>query len=59
MSQAGRRELAVFMRLLNTRYEPRLPMPADLRRRLQAEFAPDIECLGALLGRDLSEWSRD
>lgn len=45
-------------RRFNTRYEPRPPMDQNLRRRLQVEFAPEVEHLGELLGRDLSHWSR-
>lgn len=30
----------------------------DLRRRLQEELRDEVERLGALLGRDLREWSR-
>lgn len=30
----------------------------ELRRQLQAEFAPEVAQLGELLGRDLSHWSR-
>jgi len=46
------------IRQLNTRYESRPPMDRDLRRRLQAEFAPEVERLSALLGRDLSHWGQ-
>jgi hypothetical protein len=42
----------------NTKYERRAPMPVDLRSRLQAEFAPEVERLSNLLGRDLRHWSR-
>jgi hypothetical protein len=54
------REL-VFGRLrgLNTVFEPRAPMNPDLKKRLRVEFAPEVERLGELLGRDLSHWSRD
>ena len=31
-------------------------MPADIRRRLMDEYAPDIAKLSALIGRDLSGW---
>ncbi len=37
---------------------PRAPLPAALLERLRAAFAPDVERLGALLGRDLSAWTR-
>lgn len=45
------------VRRLNTHYEQRAPMSLALRNRLQAEFAPEVEKLGKLLGRDLSHWS--
>ena len=45
-------------RRLNTSYKPRPPMDPELKKRLRAEFAPDVEELGALLGRDLSQWSK-
>ena len=35
----------------------RKPMDAELRRQLTAEFAPQVEELGKLIGRDLSAWS--
>jgi len=47
-----------WLRRLNTRYEPRALMDPELRRRLQAEFAPEVERLSALLGRDLTSWCR-
>ena len=40
-----------------TRFEKRPPLDSDLRARLKAEFATEVERLGALLGRDLSHWS--
>jgi hypothetical protein len=36
---------------------PRSPMPAELRKRLTDELAPQVKELGALVGRDLSCWS--
>ena len=45
------------LRRINTKYEPRPPMPRELRDRLRAEFAPEVEELGRLIGRDLSHWS--
>ena len=49
---------AVRTRLLdmNSEAKPRAPMDPALRRRLLDEFTPDIERLGALIGRDLSAW---
>jgi hypothetical protein len=37
---------------------PRQPMPVELRNRLTAEFAPQVNELSNLLGRDLSNWTR-
>ena len=53
-----RQRVFAGMRRLNTRYEPRRPMDPELRRRLQAEFAPEVERLSELLGRDLTHWTR-
>jgi len=33
-------------------------MDRQLRNRLAAEYVPEVQRLGALLGRDLSHWSR-
>ncbi|NJP07931.1 MAG: sulfotransferase domain-containing protein, partial [Chloroflexaceae bacterium] len=57
MPQPFRQWLQATMNRLNTRYQPRPPMDAELRRRLQQQFAPEVAQLGALLGRDLSHWS--
>lgn len=40
----------------NTRYEPPPPVDPKLLERMRAEFAPEVEHLGRLLGRDLSQW---
>ena len=40
----------------NVGFRPRPPMGEKMRRRLQAEFAPDVERLSRLLGRDLMHW---
>lgn len=48
--------VAANLRGLNTDHKPRPPMPADLRRQLQEEFADEVTRLGSLLGRDLSRW---
>jgi hypothetical protein len=45
-------------RRLNTRFEPRPPMSAELRRSLQREFAAEVEKLSGLLDRDLTYWCR-
>ena len=41
---------------LNTRRVPRTPMDPTLRARLTERFAPEVERLESLLGRDLSTW---
>lgn len=46
------------LRRLNTRYMPRESMNPETRKRLQAEFLPDVERLSELLGRDLTHWCR-
>jgi hypothetical protein len=43
---------------LNTRSEKRPPLGTELRARLKREFAPEVEKLSNLLGRDLTHWSR-
>jgi len=43
---------------LNERPVDRPPLAPDLRAALRREFAPDIERLGALLGRDLALWNQ-
>ncbi len=53
------RKIYLILRKLNTRYLPRAPMSQELRRRLQGEFKDEVEKLGALLGRDLTLWSRE
>lgn len=47
------------LKQFNTLYVPRPPMDPELRRRLQAEFAPEVKRLSDLLGRDLTHWCRD
>ena len=37
----------------------REPMEPELRQHLKKQFAPEVERLSALLGRDLSHWSLD
>ncbi len=40
----------------NTTYATRQPVDADLRQRLCAEFAPEVERLSERLSRDLTHW---
>ena len=42
---------------LNSRTVRRHGMDPELQARLKAEFAPEVERLGTLIGRDLSHWS--
>ncbi|QSQ26757.1 sulfotransferase [Pyxidicoccus parkwayensis] len=51
--------LASRLVALNTKPGRLEPMKPALRQQLAAHFAPDVERLGALLGRDLSHWSRE
>jgi hypothetical protein len=59
MPRRLRQRLFVGLWRLNTRYGPRSAMTPELRRRLQGEFAPEVERLGKLLDRDLSYWNKD
>ena len=58
LPQSLRHGIFTVLKLLNTRQEPRSAMEPELRRRLQAEFAPEVERLSKLLGRDLNHWSK-
>jgi hypothetical protein len=42
---------------LNSRPERRLPLAPELRAQLKREFAPEVEQLSQLLGRDLTHWN--
>ena len=42
----------------NTRAARRPQISPELRHRLQVEFAPEVERLSGVLGRDLTHWSR-
>jgi len=42
---------------LNTRSEKRPSLAPEVRAQLQREFAPEVERLSDLLGRDLTHWS--
>lgn len=52
------RKLGLNLEYLNRSYKPRPRMAPELRRRLQGEFAPEVEQLSELIGRDLTHWSR-
>jgi hypothetical protein len=42
----------------NLRFEKRPPFSPELRASLKHEFAPEVERLSELLGRDLTHWSQ-
>jgi Sulfotransferase domain len=42
---------------LNSRPETREPLAPELQAQLKREFAPEVERLSQLLGRDLTHWS--
>jgi sulfotransferase family protein len=50
--------LGELLHRLNTQAAPPPPLSPELRARLTATLAPDIERVGALLGRDLGHWTR-
>lgn len=49
--------MARAVKRANIRYAQRPTMSPDLRAQLTAEFAPDIERLAQIIGRDLSAWT--
>jgi len=51
---ARRRAIGRRLSELNRRSEPRRALDPSLRRHLEEEFAPEVQRLGALLGRDLT-----
>jgi len=55
-SAAARRRWFERLDGWNVGFRPRPPMGEKMRRRLQAEFAPDVKRLSHLLGRDLMHW---
>lgn len=50
--------LRAALRNFHTVHAQRAPIDPQLRRRLQEEFAPGVERLSDLLGRDLTGWSQ-
>lgn len=51
-----RQRLSRQIRKLNSKHEKRKPMDPRLSNDLRLEFAPDIQRLAELIGRDLSHW---
>ena len=59
MSPEGRHRLANFLLYkLNSRFVNRPPLEPELQARLCSELAPEVETLSALLGRDLTYWTK-
>ncbi len=54
--QSLRRSLISRLKRANSPAAPRAPLSAELRAQLNREFAPEIERLGKLVGRDFSKW---
>lgn len=46
------------LRRMNSRDGERPPLSLEFRQKLERQFAPEVERLSALLGRDLTHWSR-
>jgi hypothetical protein len=53
----GLRHFGGWLWSVNTRFSKRPPLDPGLRWKLRREFAPEIERLSELLGRDLTHWS--
>jgi hypothetical protein len=58
MPEALRRKVKNGLNRLNTKFQKRMPMDPGMRQKLTNEFAPEIDRLGDLIGRDLSMWKR-
>jgi hypothetical protein len=56
-SRAYRKLIFHPLRRWNMQITKRKPMSPSLRRKLQSEFAPEVQKLGEILGRDLRYWS--
>jgi len=52
------RKIETWMTRANVQYQKRAKLDPDLRRKLKLEFAPEIERLSELIGRDLTHWNR-
>lgn len=57
MPTRARQRLMSALDRYNTVYEPARPLEEETSARLRAEFAPEVERLSELLGRDLSSWN--
>jgi hypothetical protein len=54
-----RRLISRRLKSFNTAYEKLEPIDPEIRRKLQADFAPEVERISEVLGRDLTHWTRD
>jgi hypothetical protein len=54
---AGLQRVESRLQKFNTRFHKRAALAPEMAARLRSEFAPEVERLGQLLGRDLSHWS--
>ena len=54
----GMQKIDARIRKFNSRHGGRPPLSPELRQELSRAFAPDVERLSVLLGRDLTHWSR-
>lgn len=57
MPRSTYRNLRANLLHQSIQYQSRLPMNIKLRKRLQADFASEVEQLSHLLNRDLTHWS--
>jgi len=55
----GMQKIDAAVRKFNSRPAGRPVLEPELERELRAEFAPQVEELSALLGRDLTHWSSE
>jgi len=53
-----RQRILELVYLINRKKAPRAPLSAEVRKTLQANFAPEVEALSDLIGRDLTYWSK-
>ena len=56
---AALRKIEARLMNLNIRHVARPQLDPDLREQLHREFRPEVERLGELLGRDLTNWTQD
>ncbi len=56
---AALQKIETRLKNLNMRHVERPQLDPDLREQLHREFTPEVERLGELLGRDLTNWTRN